>query len=73
MLKNITLTAEEAVIQAAREKAKKQHTTLNNEFRRWLNHYIQQDNVTDDYQALMATLDYAYTTDKFSRDEMNER
>ncbi len=62
MLKNITLTAEEAVINAAREKAKKQNTTLNNEFRRWLNHYNQQDNMASDYQTLMSKLTYAYTT-----------
>lgn len=73
MLKNITLTAEETLIKTAREKAQKQHTTLNNEFRRWLLHYVKQENVTDNYQALMDQLAYAYTTDKISRDEMNER
>jgi hypothetical protein len=73
MLKNITLTAEESMIKAAREKALKQHTTLNNEFRRWLSHYIQQENIAGDYQSLMNTLAYAYTTEKISRDEMNER
>lgn len=73
MLKNITLTAEEALIKTAREKASKQHTTLNNEFRRWLNHYVKQDHVSHDYQALMDKLAYAHTTNKISRDEMNER
>ncbi len=73
MLKNITLTAEEALIKSAREKAHKQHTTLNNEFRRWLNHYVKQDEVTGNYQILMDKLAYACPSDKISRDEMNER
>lgn len=73
MLKNITLTAEDSIIKAAREKALKQHTTLNNEFRRWLSHYIKQETTTSDYQALMDKLAYAYITHKISRDDMNER
>jgi hypothetical protein len=73
MLKNITLTAEETMIKAAREKALKQHTTLNNEFRRWLSHYIKQETTASDYQALMNKLSYAHAPKKFSRDEMNER
>jgi hypothetical protein len=36
MLKNITLSADEELIRKAREKAQKEHTTLNASFRQWL-------------------------------------
>jgi hypothetical protein len=36
MLKNITLRAEENLIRRARERAAAENTTLNAEFRRWL-------------------------------------
>ena len=41
MLKNITLSAEEHLIRAAREKAQHEHTTLNAAFRQWLVRYVQ--------------------------------
>jgi hypothetical protein len=40
MLKNITLSADEKLIQKARKKAKQEHTTLNAQFRQWLENYI---------------------------------
>ena len=39
MLRNITLSAEEQLIARAREKAGAAQTTLNVEFRRWLQSY----------------------------------
>src|SRR4051794_9181077 len=39
LLKNITLSAEERLIEAARERARAEHTTLNEQFRRWLADY----------------------------------
>ena len=35
-MRNITLSADEKLIEAAREKARARYTTLNEEFRRWL-------------------------------------
>jgi len=73
MLKNITLSADDNLIKAARKKAKHQHTTLNAIFRRWLAHYARQEHIITDYRALMQKLSYAHTRETFSRDELNER
>ncbi|MDZ7728611.1 MAG: hypothetical protein U5Q44_10705 [Dehalococcoidia bacterium] len=35
-MKNITLSADENLIEAARERARRENTTLNEQFRRWL-------------------------------------
>ena len=72
MLKNITLSADEKLIKKAREKAQREHTTLNENFRRWLKRYVMPDN-TFNYENLMTNLNYANSGRKFTRDELNER
>ena len=73
-MRNITLTADSSVIDAARERAASENTTLNAEFRRWLETYARQ------YRAASAMgsvreLQARYGTGgrRFSRDELNER
>ncbi len=73
MLKNITFSAEENLIKKAREKALAENTTLNEEFRRWLEGYIQQADSSDVFEAIMASFAYAQPGRTFKRDEMNER
>ena len=41
-MKNITLSADENLIEAARQRAVSEHTTLNEQFRLWLNNYVQR-------------------------------
>ena len=41
-MKNITLSAPEPLIEAARQRAQEEHTTLNAEFRTWLASYGQR-------------------------------
>ncbi|MCD6675155.1 MAG: hypothetical protein LT106_20190 [Burkholderiaceae bacterium] len=73
-MKNITLSADERLIEAARERARAEHTTLNDEFRRWLEDYAQSHERAQRYQALMGRLRGKYVAGrKFTRDEMNER
>jgi hypothetical protein len=74
-MKNITLSAPEPLIEAARQQAAAQHTTLNHEFRKWLAGFAQTDlaaqNALDAIHRIRS-----YTSlngQKFSRDEMNER
>ena len=43
MLKNITLSADEALIREARRQAALHNTTLNALFREWLNQYVAQE------------------------------
>lgn len=73
MLKNITLSADQQLIQLARAKAAKENTTLNAQFRAWLERYVSADRKLIAYDALMDQFAYAQPGAKFSRDEMNER
>lgn len=73
MLKNITLSAEERLVQLAREKAARENSTLNSQFRAWLKRYVSSDRKLLDYDSLMDQIAYAKPGKKFSRDEMNER
>lgn len=73
MLKNITLSAEEILIQRARERAEAEQTTLNAEFRNWLRQYVERPSSAAAYLAFMDELDYSEPGRSFSREEMNER
>jgi len=73
MLKNITLSANEELIKKAREKAGREHTTLNANFRQWLKQYVSKNTKTIDYNTFMEQLNYANPGKKFSREELNER
>ena len=73
MLKNITLSAEERLIKAARNRAQQERTTLNNLFRDWLARYAGQDNVSSEFRKLMRQLKHVNAGRKFSREEMNAR
>ena len=73
MLKNITLSADKHLIQLARAKAAKENSTLNAQFRAWLERYVSTERKLIAYDSLMDQLVYAQPGKKFSRDEMNER
>ncbi|MCA9948053.1 MAG: hypothetical protein KDE48_00265 [Anaerolineales bacterium] len=73
MRKNITLSADEALIQQARWLAASEKTTLNQLFREWLTRYIAQANAPEEYEQLMEGLNHIQAGGHFSREEMNER
>lgn len=79
VVKNITLSADERLIEQARATARSRKTTLNAEFRKWLETYAahatkDRQQLVRDYDALMKRLSYVNTGGrKFTRDEMNER
>lgn len=73
MIKNITLSADDTMIQQARRRATLENTTLNELFRAWLERYVTQSSAAQRYDDLMARLDHINATRKFSREEMNER
>jgi len=74
-MKNITLSADDKLIEAARERARAEQTTLNEQFRRWLADYVRQEHQTESAMALINELRGQVRTGgcKFTRDEMNER
>ena len=74
-MKNITLSADEKLIEAARERARAEHTTLNEAFRHWLAEYAGREQRVKHAMDLLERLAATHTTGgkKFTRDEMNER
>ena len=73
MLKNITFSAEEDLIRRARERAAAERTTLNEEFRRWLEKYVERPETAEAFAHLMEHFDYIRPGGSFRRYEMNER
>ena len=73
LVKNVTLTADEHLIEQARSLARAQHKTLNTLFREWLHQLTTQHGETQSYDALMQRLGHVRAGRRFSRDEMNER
>jgi hypothetical protein len=73
MVKNITFSADDSLIQLARRRASAENMTLNELFRRWLEQYVAQTMAPDQYMALMDRLDHVQAGRKYSREEMNER
>jgi hypothetical protein len=72
-MKNVTLSADDDLIEQARLVARSQHTTLNAAFREWLQQYTAQTGGAQEFKALMHRLRHVRAGRRFSRDEMNER
>ena len=72
-MKNITLSADEQLLEQARLLAKSQHKTLNAMFREWLEQFTAQSGGTQEFNALMKRLKHVQAGRRFSREEMNER
>jgi len=74
-MKNITLSADETLIAAAREMAASEGTTLNARFREWLEDYVRRKRRAEEAMELIRELRTRVRTGgrKFTRDEMNER
>jgi len=73
MLKNVTLSADETLIEKARHRASEEHKSLNELFREWMTGYVGGERRSQEYQLLMKRLTHARPGRAFSRDEMNER
>ena len=74
-MKNITLSADENLIEAARRQAVSEHTTLNQQFRLWLESYVRREQRAVEAIRVIRELQGSITTGgrKFTRDELNER
>jgi predicted transcriptional regulator len=73
MMRNITFSAEDQLIDKAREIATREERTLNDVFREWLASYVGRDDAVEQYRELMSRLSYVRAGRKFTREEMNER
>ncbi len=73
-VKNITLSADERLIEAARRRARTEHTTLNEAFRRWLADYAQAEQRLHRLDEVMAGLKGRLQVGRpIGRDERNAR
>jgi len=72
-MKNITLSADEDLIEKARSIAKSQRRSLNDAFREWLAQFTQSDGDAQGFDALMDRLKHIDAGGHFTRDQLNER
>jgi hypothetical protein len=73
VIKNITLSADDELIERARQRATQQKTSLNTVFRQWLQRYAGSEPLDEDYRRLMKQLRGVDAGRKFTREEMNSR
>jgi hypothetical protein len=73
IVKRITLSADEALIDRARIRAARDNTTLTAVFRDWLDRYANAAMGPQEYKGLMNRLRHVRPARRFSRAEMNER
>ncbi len=73
-MKNITFTAEESLIEAAREQARADQTTLNEQFRQWLEQYARKRQAARAVEVMERMGRYVSSGGrKATRDALNER
>ncbi len=72
-MKNITLSADEDLIESARQEARDRRTTLNAMFREWLEVFAKRDQRRKEVQKLLKRMDDFDSGGPFTRDELNER
>jgi hypothetical protein len=73
-MKNITLSADEKLIEAAHARAWAEHTTLNELFRHWLAEYVGHHERLQRYDQVIGALRGKVRVGrKLTRDKMNER
>ncbi|HTS24416.1 MAG TPA: hypothetical protein VMH81_00970 [Bryobacteraceae bacterium] len=73
-MKNITLSADEALIESGRRRAEAESTTLNNLFREWLASYAGAPRLSlEDVRRTAAAVGQFRAGRTFTRDERNER
>ncbi len=72
-MRNITLSADDELIERARSVARAQRKTLNDAFREWLTQFAAESGDAQSYRALMQRLRHLNAGRHYSRDEMNER
>ena len=73
MIRNITMSAEEKLIEMARQKAQSEHKSFNLVFREWLARYTRWPGDENRLNRTMKKLGYVDPGRRFSRDDLNER
>ena len=69
-MKNVTLSADEDLIEKARAIARAQRRTLNAAFREWLIHFTASEGDAQSYRALMKHMRHVDAGGHYTRDEL---
>ena len=73
-MRNVTLSADETLIESARRRAESENTTLNNLFREWLTRYAGTPRLTAErVRRELAAVSHFRAGRRFTRAERNER
>lgn len=79
-MQEVTFSADDSLIERAREVARSEGKTLEAAFQEWLGSYASRwtpeaspDAIREEMRGLFRDLKYVRAGRKFSRDEMNER
>ena len=73
-MKNITLSADDGLIEAARQRAASERTTLNEQFRRWLADYVGRERQAAEAVHVMRELQGRLNVGRrLTREEMHGR
>lgn len=73
-MKNVTFSAREDLIEAGRQRALAENTTLNEQFWLWLESYARRQQQADEAASVMKALQGKLRIGrKLSREEMHER
>ena len=72
-MKNITLSADERLIELAREEARARKTTLNALFREWLEEISRSEERRKKAEEVICRMSNYNSGGRFTRDQMNER
>ena len=73
VMKNVTLSVDERVLERARSVARRRATTLNQLFRDWLEELTAERGRKDRFDDLMHRLAHVRSGGRFTRNEMNAR
>jgi hypothetical protein len=73
VIKRITFRVDSQLIDLARQKAKSNHSSLNEEFIKWLNNFVNSPIDTSEVKNIYDQFDYVKVGKTFSRDELNKR
>ena len=72
-MKNVTLSADDDLIEQARRVARSQHKTLNAAYREWLQQYAAQASGPKEFGAMMQRLGHVRAGRHLSGEQINER
>jgi predicted transcriptional regulator len=72
-VKNITLSADDELIEKARRLATEESRSLNDLFRDWLKQYVNREFAARRFDDIHERLSHVRSGGPYTRDEMNER